>query len=331
MESLLVEHGFIVGRWTDGQDLAEWLGKSPGAIVATHEALSSDVIGTIAAYLEGQPMWSELPIIVLLDRAAQQIRIRDALDAAWSRSRHFFFQRPVAALELVSGLRAALLARRRQGEVRDQIERETALKLELNHRVKNILASVSAMFQMTRRSAKSVEDLAKDFSGRLTALGNVHSAVFQAGGEAVSLASIVDLTASPYRNGSVSRIRVSGPDTNISRDAATTLALCLHELATNAIKYGALSHPDGMVNLRWNISSREEPILAIEWIESGGPPVSEPSSVGYGTKYIRSALGALFGKPPTVIYEASGLRYSVRGPLSRLAPSPTASSRKGAP
>jgi len=327
MESLLVDHGLVVGRYEDGQDLGVWLGKAPGAIVVTHEALSPDVIKTIAAYLESQQMWSELPILVLLDRAAQQVRIRRELSLAWSRSRHLFYQRPVAALELVSGIQAALLARLRQREVRDYIEQETALRLELNHRVKNILASVSSMFQMTLRGATSVEGLAQDFSGRLTALGNVHSAVFQAGGEAVSLTSIVDLTISPYRSGGVSRINVRGPDVIIGRDAATTLALCLHELATNAIKYGALSRPDGMVNLQWSITPGEEPILALEWSESGGPSVSEPSRVGYGTKYMRSALTGLFGAPPLVNYEASGLRYSVRGALSRLTLSPTKSAR----
>jgi two-component sensor histidine kinase len=320
MESLLVEHGLIVGRWMDGQDLAEWLGKAPGAIIATHEALSPEVVKTIGNYLERQPLWSELPIIVLLDRAAQHARIRAELGAAWSRSRHLFYQRPVAALELVSGIQAALLARLRQRDVRDHIERETALRLELNHRVKNILASVSSMFQMTRRGAQSVDDLAEDFGGRLAALGDVHSAVFQAGGEAISLTSIVDLTVSPYRSGGVSRINAYGPDVTVSRDAATTLALCLHELATNAIKYGALSQPDGKVDLHWTVTSGAEPIVAIEWVESDGPPVSEPSSAGYGTKYMRSALAGLFGEAPSATYPTSGLRYAVRGPLSRLMP-----------
>ena len=115
------------------------------------------------------------------------MRIQAALRAAWPRSRQMFYQRPVAALELVTGIQSALLSRLRQREVRDHLERETELRLELNHRVKNILASVLSIFQMTRRSAATIEEFSDVFKGRLMALSNVHSAVFLAGGEGVSL------------------------------------------------------------------------------------------------------------------------------------------------
>lgn len=321
LETLLVERGLPVGRCLDDADLAGWLEKSPGAIIATHEALTPAVIAEISHFLENQPAWSELPIIVLLDRAAPQHRIRAELGAAWSRSRHLFYQRPMVALELVSGVQAALLARRRQRDVRDHIERETVLRLELNHRVKNILASVSSMFQMTLKGALSVEQLAADFTGRLAALSNVHSVVFQAGGEAVSLRKVVDVTVSPYLQDGNSRVKVQGPDIVVSRDAGTTLALCLHELATNAIKYGALSQPEGIVDLSWQLAPHDDDaFLTIEWSEIGGPTVSQPSSFGYGTKYMRSALGSLFGEPPLIVYDSSGLRCTVRGSLSRLTP-----------
>lgn len=330
METLLAERGLPVGRCQDDVDLPGWLEKSPGAIVATHEALTPGVIAAISTYLEHQPDWSELPIIVLLDRAAAQHRIRAELSAVWSRSRHLFYQRPMAALELVSGIQAALLARLRQRDVRDHIEREIALRLELNHRVKNILASVSSMFQMTLRGAQSVEQLAEDFSARLIALSKVHSVVFESGGEAVSLKTVVDITMSPYRQDGGSRVAAKGPDITLSRDAGTTLALCIHELATNAIKYGALSLPDGRVDLDWRIvPTEDEAFLIIEWSETGGPPVSPPSRSGYGTKYMRSALGSLFGEPPSIVYDPSGLHCTIRGALSRLSP-PDQDDGKGA-
>jgi two-component sensor histidine kinase len=322
METLLAERGMPVGRCASDDELAGWLERSPGVIVATHEALTPGVISDISRYLESQPNWSELPIIVLLDRAAAQHRIRAELSVAWSRSRHLFYQRPMATLELVSGIQAALLARLRQRDVRDHIERETALRLELNHRVKNILASVSSMFQMTLRGAQSVDQLAVDFSARLTALSKVHSVVFQSGGEAVSLQTIVDITVSPYRDDGGDRIVAEGPDVTLLRDAGTTLALCIHELATNAIKYGALSRPEGRVELVWRIiAEADEAFLILEWSEIGGPPVSPPSHSGYGTKYMRSALGSLFGAPPNIAYRPTGLRCIIRGPLSRLSPS----------
>lgn len=316
-ESLLREHG-IRGRVTTAEHLAERLAESPGVLVVTHEALNPNVIAVIAQFVEDQPNWSEIPIIVLVDRRAPQARIRSALSAAWPRSRQMFYLRPVAALELISGVQSALLTRFRQREVRDYLDRETELRLELNHRVKNILASVISIFSMARRSATTIEGLAEEFSGRLTALSNVHSTVFLAGGEQATLADVVVSTLAPYRASESTSIRVEGPEVSISRTAAMTLALCLHELATNAIKYGALSRSEGGVDLKWELSSASDPILTIRWIETGGPPVIKPSRVGYGTRFIRSALMGLFGERPDFDFTNDGLCFKICGPLSRV-------------
>lgn len=315
MEALLVEHGMPVQRSADAREFADLLPDSPGVIVATHEALTPDVIEAISLHLLVQPNWSELPVVILLDRSVAYHRVRSLLDKAWPGARQIYYQRPVAALELVTGIQSALAVRRRQREVRDHIDKETEFRLELNHRVKNILATVGSIFQMTRRGAQSVEELAEDFEGRLGALSNVHSAVFQAGGEAVSLTNVIDLTVSPYRMDGDSRIWVEGPDLMVTREAGTTLALCLHELTTNAIKYGALSGDKGTVSLTWGISDNPDPIFTINWIESGGPPVSPPERSGYGTRYIRSALTTLFGRPPEISYEVQGLRFTISGPM----------------
>ncbi|MDW9683500.1 sensor histidine kinase, partial [Sinorhizobium meliloti] len=92
-----------------------------------------------------------------------------------------------------------------------------------------------------------------------------------------------------------------------------------HELATNALKYGALSTPEGRVSLQWSVS-QEADLLSLEWVESGGPPVSEPSRSGYGTRYIRSALSSQFGTPPAILFHPQGLRCIVSGPFSRVSP-----------
>lgn len=219
----------------------------------------------------------------------------------------------------MSGIQSSLLVRLRQRQ-RDSLERERELRLELNHRVKNILASVTSIFQMTRCGAATVEDLAADFTGRLRALSNVHTAVFEAGGEEVSLSAIADLTVSPYNSDGVSRINVTGQDILVSRDAGTTIALCLHELITNAIKYGALSHPEGYVDIVWRVAKASDPVLSLNWIETGGPPVREPTRQGYGTRYVRSAMGSLFGSAPEIAFPPEGFRCSVSGPLSQVVP-----------
>ncbi|PSJ56153.1 sensor histidine kinase [Kumtagia ephedrae] len=317
--SLLQERG-IRAQAANTADLGKLLTEAPGVLVVTHEALNPEAIATIAKYLQGQPNWSEIPIIVLLDRRARQSGIQAALSAAWPGSRQIFYQRPVAALELISGVQSALLTRARQRDVRDYLERETELRRELNHRVKNILASVVSIFEMTRRGATSADGLAEDFKGRLRALSNVHSAVFAAGGETVPLRDVAHSILAPYGSDRQSGVVVEGPEVVLSRDAGTALALCLHELATNAIKYGGLSKPEGRIRLDWEIASDSEPTLTLRWIESGGPPVVEPSRAGYGTRYIRAALTDLFGEPPDLIFAPDGLRFSIRGLLSRLAP-----------
>lgn len=301
-----------------GDDLESHLGRGPGIIVITHESLTPDVVGMIADHLAKQPDWSEVPVIVLLERAAPIARIRTQLQSSWPGSRLLFHIRPIAALELVNAIQSNLIVRLRQRQVRDSLDREKELRLELNHRVKNILASVTSIFQMTKRGATTVDDLATEFSARLQALSNVHSAVFEAGGEEVELSAVVELTVSPYNRGSVSRISVSGPDIVVSREAGTTIALCLHELTTNAIKYGALSHPDGAVNVNWELSSDEDPVLSMDWREAGGPSVQAPTRQGYGTRYVRSSLQSLFGTTPQISFERDGFRCSASGPASRL-------------
>lgn len=307
----------VMAAKLDG-DLVNHLDKSPGVIVITHEALNPTVVAQIGAHLAEQPDWSEVPIIVLLERAAPLARIRSQLKDCWPGARVLFHTRPITPLELVNGIQSNLLVRLRQREVRDSLKREKELRLELNHRVKNILASVQSIFQMTKRGAATVEDLASDFSGRLQALSKVHAAVFEAGGEEVRLSDVVELTVSPYNGDGVTRIDVTGADMVVNRDAGTTIALCLHELITNAIKYGALSQPEGHVALRWAIVGDGLKEFSLTWTEVGGPPVREPTRQGYGTRYVRSALGSLFGTVPDIVFAPDGFRCRVRGPVERI-------------
>lgn len=316
---LLTEHDIDAEHSLGVDGLDAWLAGSAGVLVATHEALTPEVLKAVAAHLQAQPAWSEMPIVVLLDRASPNRRVRAELARSWPRSRQLFYERPVSAVELLSGIQSALLVRLRQRDVGDHIEREIELRRELNHRVKNILASVSSIFQMTRRGARSIEELTDDFSGRLTALANVHSAVFRADGETVSIREIVDVTFAPYRIGGEDRIVTLGPDLILTREGGTTLALCLHELTTNAIKYGALSDPAGSVSFRWALDGD---MISVEWEESGGPPVIEPTRIGYGTRYLRSALTSLFAQPPVIEFRAGGLFCRASGSASRIVGNP---------
>lgn len=315
---MLREHDIRVDIAAGIGDLADCLSAAPGVLLLTHEALTPAVLEAVAAHLGGQESWSEMPIVILLDRASLDVKIKAELSRAWPKARQLFYKRPVTTVELVSGVQSVLLARLRQRDVRDHILRETELRRELNHRVKNILASVASIFEMTRRSATSLEEFAGDFRGRLGALDKVHSAVFHADGEVVSMSEVADLTFDPYRHVGSDRIAARGPAVILSREAGTTLALCLHELATNAIKYGALSRPDGHVAFEWSFTDAKQPEFVMTWKESGGPPVAEPSRVGYGTRYLRSALKGMLGQSPIISFDRDGLRCEARGLLSRV-------------
>ena len=319
LAQLLAHHdiGAEIGA-TDG-DLPNLLANGPAVILATHEALTPSAIQSVAEHVMAQPDWSEIPIIVLLDRASRDERVKSQLGRDWPRARLLFYRRPVATVELLSGVQSALLARHRQRDVRDHIEREVELRRELNHRVKNILASVASIFEMTRRNASSIQALSDDFRGRLNALDKVHSAVFRAEADVISLEEVAAITLDPYRASDDQRIEFDGPSVTVLAETGTTLALCLHELATNAIKYGALSVPTGKVALRWEIEEGEEPHFCLTWSERGGPAVTEPSRVGYGTRYVRAALGSLLGVQPTFQFGGKGLQMHAKGPLSRLA------------
>ncbi|KKB80505.1 histidine kinase [Devosia soli] len=316
VRQLLLAHEIDASVATDSDTLADQLRGVPGVLVATHEALKPEVLETVAAHLEAQPSWSELPVVVLLDKNARTETLRLHLNRVWPRARQLFYHRPVRPAELISGVQSGLLARRRQQDLYENLEREVELRRELNHRVKNILASVTSIFEMTARQAASLSDLKQDFRGRLSALAGIHSTVFDAAGEQVSMSEVAALILEPYRREGAYRIRASGPDVPLNREAATTLALCLHELATNAIKYGALSVDDGNVDLIWS-HSQTSGELALSWIECGGPPAKEPSRLGYGTRYLRSAMTMFFGNPPTFEYTVEGFRFSAKGNISR--------------
>jgi two-component sensor histidine kinase len=316
--AFLQEHAIRVTPAKPDGELGEHLAMVPGLIAITHEALTPPVIAQIAEHLAREPDWSEVPIIVLLERAAPVGAIRDQLLGHWPGARVLFYSRPIAPMELVNGIQSNLLVRLRQREVRDALEREKELRLELNHRVKNILATVQSIFQMTRRGAATVEDLTREFSGRLQALSRVHAAVFEAGGEEVWLSDVVELTVAPYNGDGLTRIIVTGADIVVSRDAGTTIALCLHELTTNAIKYGALSHPEGRVEIVWAVTAADPSEFSLRWSESDGPIVHEPTRQGYGTRYVRSALASLFGTVPEIVFAPDGFHCSVRGPVERI-------------
>jgi PAS domain S-box-containing protein len=166
-----------------------------------------------------------------------------------------------------------------------------ALAREAEHRAKNVLAVVQAIVRLSH--AETTEGLKETIYGRIRALANVHALFVQSRWTGASLRSLVVDELSPYSTEGTST-RIDGPPVLLPQDAAQTIAVALHELATNAAKYGALSREGGHVDVVW--SQTEDGLLGIHWAERGGPPVSTPSHRGFGTRVIDSMLRVLNGK-----------------------------------
>ena len=172
---------------------------------------------------------------------------------------------------------------------RKQMEQQQHLLVaELDHRVKNALATVAAIIAQTQEGRRSLPDFVAALDSRIQALAKTHELLSRSHWTGVSLHDIVQREFAPYASGNV---EIDGPHVELKAEAAQAMAMVVHELATNAAKYGALSNRSGRVQLRWwwlrNGSSGR---LAIEWREIDGPPVQMPSQTGYGMSIIRELV-----------------------------------------
>lgn len=172
---------------------------------------------------------------------------------------------------------------------RDDAQRQQAvLNAEIAHRMKNTLAMVQAIATQTLKGV-SERDAVAAFSQRISAMGMAHDQLLQQDWEAASLLSVVRPMIELHGDGG--RIVASGPDIELGPKATVSISLLLHELATNATKYGALSAPTGRVNLSWTVDDGgAEPTLELIWVESGGPVVSEPTRRSFGSRLIKMGL-----------------------------------------
>lgn len=192
---------------------------------------------------------------------------------------------------------------------------------EMSHRVKNLLAIASALTSITSRSSASTEDMARQLTNRLTALGRAHDLVRPLPGHARTDALLGDLLSillAPYDDqGAFSgRIRVSVPRMGVGEASATTLALIIHELATNSLKYGALSCETGTLDVS---STGHEDDVIIVWTERGGPAVATPTGLGgFGSKLINGAMSAQLGGIITCDWAADGVVVTLKMNRKRL-------------
>ncbi|MBC8130068.1 MAG: PAS domain S-box protein [Rhizobiaceae bacterium] len=201
-------------------------------------------------------------------------------------------------------------------------EHRRLLTRELTHRVKNTMATVQAIVGQTLRSTKSVENATRFINARIQALSDAHNVLTRENWAGASLAEVVDQALSPFQANGGGRLHTKGPPVRLRPRVALAISMALHELATNAVKYGALSNDDGIVRLSWDIEDDDPSAdghLWLSWEELGGPPVAEPTRRGFGSRMIERALSAELGGVAAIEYRPSGIVFKATAPLSRIA------------
>ena len=204
----------------------------------------------------------------------------------------------------------------------DAKEREAADKLqklilqELHHRIKNTLATVSAIASQSLRTATSIAHGQQAIEGRLAALGRAHDLLMQVSWANANLVNVVRGATEPYDGQGAGRFSIDGPDIGITSGAAIALAMTFNELCTNTTKFGALSVPAGRIEITWTTDA-ETQRLQLTWTEKDGPMVQPPTRRSFGTRMMGS-LGQQLNGRVQLAYQPTGFIYTLDVPLISL-------------
>jgi PAS domain S-box-containing protein len=180
-------------------------------------------------------------------------------------------------------------------DITDRKKSETQIAIlarEAEHRAKNMLATVQATVHLTQ--ADTADGLKHAIVGRIQALANVHALFVESRWTGADLRNLAAQELAPYCPDGATRVSIDGPNLLLDPQSAQTIAMCIHELATNAAKYGALSVPEGHIQIEWSDTGRER--LIVRWAESGGPLVVPPTRHGFGTRVIEGLICAQKGE-----------------------------------
>ena len=193
-------------------------------------------------------------------------------------------------------------------------ERQALLAREVDHRAKNALALVQSIVRLTRASDISAYTTAVE--GRIRALSRAHTILSLSRWQGADMRGLVEEELAPYRTGETAKVETSGPNVSLQPAAAQSLALALHELVTNAAKYGALSSMSGRVHLVWELNPGT---LVLKWTESGGPATQVPSSPGFGTRIITASIEGQLAGQTVFDWRPEGLRCILSVPRDDMA------------
>ncbi|WP_414471343.1 sensor histidine kinase [Microvirga sp. M2] len=318
--------------------LAREIARGAGFALVTDDAFRTADLKDLARWLADQPPWSDLAFVLLtlrgggVERNPALARLSEVLGNVT------FLERPFHPGTLVSVARSALRGRRRQYEARARLEdlhqgeerlrtaldkerrateHQRVLINELNHRVKNTLATVQSISAQTLRTADGKEEAREALEMRLLALSRAHDVLTRESWEGADLVEVVANALKPYEIPGETRFHIEGPHVRVTPRMSLALAMALHELATNAVKYGALSNKAGTVQVLWTVQNgAAPPRLSLRWTETGGPPVVAPRRRGFGSRLIERSLAQDLDGHVEIAFPPTGVVCTVDAPVA---------------
>jgi two-component sensor histidine kinase len=321
----------------DLPDLVAELDSGAGLAIVTDDAFRTADLKSLSGWVSNQPSWSDLAFVLLtlrgggIERNPALARLTEVLGNVT------FLERPFHATTLVSLARTALRGRRRQYEARARLEElhagEERLKAalatekraaehqrllidELNHRVKNTLATVQSITAQTLRTAETTKAASEALETRLLALSRAHDVLTRESWEGADLKEVVGRALEPYQIHGERRLRITGQHVRLTPRMSLALAMALHELATNAAKYGALANKTGTINVSWTVQNgAAPPRLLLQWVEAGGPPVTPPKRRGFGSRLIERSLAQDLDGQVDIAFAPTGVVCTVDTPI----------------
>lgn len=205
--------------------------------------------------------------------------------------------------------------------LRKQHEQHMQLLInELNHRVKNTLATVQSLALQTLRGSTDMADAQDKMESRLVALSDAHDILTRESWQGAELADVARAAAAPHQERDGERFDIHGPAFLLDPRRAVALSMALHELCTNAVKYGALSVPEGRVGIHWEwVGEGPDGVLEMTWREQGGPQVREPTRRGFGSRLVERGLKYDLGGESVLAFEPTGVTCRISMPVARVA------------
>lgn len=327
--------GLVAEAILNGYDIETVLSNDIAGLVASLEQSATAVIAeeallsfdrqSLADWVKRQPPWSDFPFVLMTIRGrAPNANMPVMLGNVT------VLERPFHPAVLVSAVASAMRARRRQREVEAHLadrqrthERQALLIRELHHRVKNTLSTVQGLLGATSRSAETVDGFYKSFSDRIVSLSRTHDLLTEDYWQKASLDQMLRNELEPFDNKTPNRISLVGPPVELSADLAVPTGMAIHELTTNSVKYGALSVPEGRIDVDWNLQSEDGvDRIKISWAERDGPSVVPPDRKGFGSTLIQRVLTMQCDAKVDLKFCPEGLRFKMDAPLvqTRLVP-----------